>query len=177
MSRNSRSTTLFTNINYDDYLMQDGGMTEKYGQPIKLPNLSAVEPTISGFSSGAYMTHQMHIIYSDFFHGAGVMAGGPFACASMAGFGINDTAICSGDGDDAYDISTELLVNNAKEMQAKGLIADLDNLKNTKIWVESTALDEMVNERIVDKTVDFYRALGNDDNLKYRTGTISPHAF
>ena len=44
-------------INYSDYLMVKDGMTEKYGQPIKLPNLNAVEPTISGFSSGAYMTH------------------------------------------------------------------------------------------------------------------------
>jgi hypothetical protein len=70
-----------------------------------------------------------------------------------------------------------LLVSNAKALEAKGLIADLDNLKNTKIWVESTTLDMMVNERIVDKTVDFYRALGNNDNLKYRTGTVSAHAF
>ena len=35
----------------------------------------------------------------------------------------------------------------------------------------------MVNDRIVDKTVDFYTTLGNTENLKYRTGTVSPHGF
>jgi hypothetical protein len=53
-------------------------------------------------------------------------------------------------------------------MEKTGLIAPLDNLKNTKIWVESTSLDMVVNERIVDKVVDFYHALGNDKKLTYR---------
>ena len=37
--------------------------------------------TISGFSAGAYMSHQMHVIYSKFFKGAGLIAGGPYMVA------------------------------------------------------------------------------------------------
>jgi len=106
------------------------------------------------------------------------MAGGPFACASMNGFSTNDGLTCSGNGDNASAINTSLLVSNAKEMESKGLIAKLDNLKNTKIWIESTTLDLMVNDRIVDKTVAFYEALGSSTaNLTYKTGTVSPHGF
>ncbi len=37
--------------------MDAGGMIKKYGEPIKLPSLGATNPTVSGFSSGAYMAH------------------------------------------------------------------------------------------------------------------------
>jgi hypothetical protein len=50
---------------------------------IDLPALGALsdQTTISGFSSGAYMAHMMHITYSDYFKGAGIVTGGPFWCA------------------------------------------------------------------------------------------------
>ncbi len=38
--------------------------------------------SVSGLSSGAYMTVQLHTAYSDLFMGAGVIAGGPFYCAA-----------------------------------------------------------------------------------------------
>ena len=127
------------------------------------------------------MSHQMHVIYSDFFHGAGIMAGGPFACeirnlnfASSMGSTQYD---CFGNGDSADKIDVDTLISNARKMADVGLIANLDNLKNTKIWVESTTTDQTVNYRIVDKVVDFYRSLGNTKNLTYRTDTVSPHAF
>ena len=48
-----------------------------------LPHLGAskTESTVSGISSGGFMAVQMHVIYSDMFKGAGVVAGGPFYCA------------------------------------------------------------------------------------------------
>ena len=45
----------------------------------KLPPFTADAnyTTISGFSGGAYMADQMHVIYSDTFKGAAMLAGGP----------------------------------------------------------------------------------------------------
>jgi len=87
----------------------------------------------------------MHVIYSDFFHGAGVMAGGPFACGIRDGFAIPmltaDFYGCLGNGDSADKIDIETLTYKAEEGVRMGLIAPLENLKNTKIWVESTKLD------------------------------------
>ena len=34
--------------------------------------------TISGFSSGSYMSTHLHVIFSDTIKGAGMMAGGPY---------------------------------------------------------------------------------------------------
>lgn len=122
------------------------------------------------------MTHQMHVIYSDFFEGAGIMAGGPFGCASMHGYDTMSAQCAypetSGDG-----ISVDLLIKNAKDLESQGLISNLENLKSTKIWVESTTLDKMVSPNIVDKTFDFYHKLGNISNTTYQNSTVSPHAF
>ena len=37
--------------------------------------------TVSGLSSGGYMANQMHIAYSDWITGAGILAAGPYYCA------------------------------------------------------------------------------------------------
>ena len=49
-------------------------------QAAELPALGATHATVSGMSSGGFMAVQMHVIYSDLFEGAGVVAGGPFYC-------------------------------------------------------------------------------------------------
>jgi len=48
-----------------------------------LPALGAskTESTVSGISSGGYMAVQLHVIFSDTFQGAGIVAGGPYYCA------------------------------------------------------------------------------------------------
>jgi len=50
---------------------------------VQLPALKAKvdQVSISGLSSGAFMTHQIHIAHSARFIGAGVIAGGPWGCA------------------------------------------------------------------------------------------------
>ena len=51
--------------------------------PEALPFLGASPSTVtvSGMSSGGFMTNQIQVIYSDLFKGAGIVAGGPFDCA------------------------------------------------------------------------------------------------
>jgi poly(3-hydroxybutyrate) depolymerase len=45
-----------------------------------LPNLGVRDDTItiSGFSSGAFMASNMHLIYSNIFKGCGMVSGGSF---------------------------------------------------------------------------------------------------
>ena len=40
--------------------------------------------TVSGLSSGGFFAHQFHIAYSGTVKGAGIVAGGPYACAEQA---------------------------------------------------------------------------------------------
>jgi hypothetical protein len=37
--------------------------------------------TVSGLSSGAYQAVQLHVSWSETFHGMGALAGGPYWCA------------------------------------------------------------------------------------------------
>ena len=50
---------------------------------MELKYLGGENVTISGHSAGAYMTHQMHVIFSKSFKGAGLFAGGPYAVGSI----------------------------------------------------------------------------------------------
>lgn len=54
-----------------------------FKQAISLPSLGASTDlaTVSGLSSGGYMAVQLHVIYSNLFKGAGIVAGGPYYCA------------------------------------------------------------------------------------------------
>jgi len=36
--------------------------------------------TLSGFSSGGFMSHLTHVIFSDTFKGVGIFSGGPYGC-------------------------------------------------------------------------------------------------
>ena len=39
------------------------------------------QSSVSGLSSGAFMTVQLHLAHSASFAGAGIIAGGPYRCA------------------------------------------------------------------------------------------------
>ena len=56
-----------------------------------LPALGAdlTQTTVSGLSSGAYMAGQFQIAYSQLVIGAGIVAGGPYACAETPGGELN----------------------------------------------------------------------------------------
>ena len=58
---------------YDHY---DKHYAEMYSLPPLGGDMDTV--TFAGFSSGSYMAHQMHIVYSDMIKGVGLHAGGPF---------------------------------------------------------------------------------------------------
>jgi len=46
----------------------------------KLPSYGAdvTQISVSGLSSGAFMTSQLHVAYSDIVNGVGIVAGGPY---------------------------------------------------------------------------------------------------
>ena len=47
-------------------------------------NVQKNQNSISGLSSGAFMTVQLHLAHSAKFVGAGIIAGGPYRCANRS---------------------------------------------------------------------------------------------
>src|SRR5918993_3738329 len=54
-------------------------------EPLPALGVDARQTSVSGISSGAYMAGQFHLAFSTTVVGAGVVAGGPWGCASDGG--------------------------------------------------------------------------------------------
>lgn len=130
--------------------------------------------TVSGISSGAYMAHQFHLAHSASISGAALLAGGPYYCSR--GLVWNALKLC---------METELglpsvrnSLDAAQRMAQLGKIDSLENIKNSKVYILGGSLDEVVDPRIADITVEFYQRLGVPDrNILLENKLAIGHAF
>ena len=105
------------------------------------------------------------------------MAGGPYGCFPNY-YNKKFPNTCGANGSTAYRIDVDNLIKYAEAYASKGLIDPISNLKDTKVWVESVTMDMLVNERVVAKVADFYRAAGVPENkITVENKTVSAHAF
>jgi predicted esterase len=72
--------------------------------------------TVSGFSSGAFMTMQLHLSYSDHISGVGIIAGAPYHCAQASFLPNACTTV-------PFLINTDELIFQARSHESKGLIS------------------------------------------------------
>ncbi|MET3135370.1 putative esterase [Oxalobacteraceae bacterium GrIS 1.11] len=134
--------------------------------------------SISGLSSGAFMTVQLHLAHSASFSGAGIIAGGPFRCAEThqsPGMTTEDACI-----ENSYFIcmnplipqtapDAQRLAKLAQETARAGMIDDVANLADDKLYIFTGSADEVVCSDVVAKTRDFYELLGvKPDNITYQ---------
>ena len=132
--------------------------------------------TVSGLSSGGFFAHQFHVAYSKLVNGAGIIAGGPYGCvenvpnpywpwgrldrASAAVvacthyfgdryFGLRPSAPTAGD-----------LMEFTKKARRDGVIDELENLSDDRVWLLHGRMDSVVPAEIVRLVQDLYRALG-----------------
>ena len=128
--------------------------------PAKLPTLKidASRVTVAGLSSGAYMATQAQVAYPDVFHGAAIVAGGPYGCAG----GKLDVALGSCmKGTPVPDV--QALAAQAKERAGKGEIGPLAKLATAKIYALHGAQDALVAPAVGHASAGFYDALKKAD--------------
>jgi len=126
----------------------------------QLPQLGADidQTSVSGLSSGAYMAGQLQLAHSRQIVGAGIVAGGPFACAESAwarAFPFWPTAVlqngqfalyrCTRNGWGTPDAPA--LVARARELADDGQIDPLQGLADDKVYLFSGEADETVLRR------------------------------
>ena len=95
-----------------------------------LPGMGLDPNTIiaSGFSSGSYMSMQMHVIYSETIKGVGLHQGGPYASRF--------------EGAGGTELRPELLgelFDYAYNNEVEGLIDPLDNLNGSPVYITAGA--------------------------------------
>jgi hypothetical protein len=140
--------------------------------------------SISGLSSGAFMTVQLHIAHSASFVGAGIIAGGPYRCAEtarIAGLAEQDSNIM----DAEYICMTPLTPRTAPNAQRLADLAratpdidDVGNLRDDKLYIFTGSTDAVVKSIVVSRTRDFYLSLGVDPaNIQFVDTIAAGHAI
>ena len=133
----------------------------------------ALNFTVSGFSSGAFFAHQLHVAYSSAITGAGIVAGGPFNCSMGSGVRVN--TVCTVN---SYLLDLPQLTSLATQAATAGLIDNVGNLQNDRVYIFSGLLDAVVLQSAVKMTEQFYRTFINNDYKVYTVYNYSAsHAW
>ncbi|MGH8090696.1 MAG: PHB depolymerase family esterase, partial [Rudaea sp.] len=109
---------------------------------------------VAGMSAGAYMAEQAQLAYPEIFHGAALIAGGPYDCAQDS---IATAVTTCMKGNPAPDPAA--LARLAQERAAKGEIGALAKLAGGKVYILHGKQDPVIAESVAHATVDFYAAL------------------
>lgn len=151
----------------------------------ELPSFSTRgEHSISGLSSGAFMTVQMSVAHSSKFVGAGVVAGGPYRSAETfprAAPSASTACILNS----LYVAMTPLTEFTAPDVDALIALArstpridDLSHVARQRVYIFTGRSDKVVNQFVVRKTRDFYERLGvTGDALKFVDDVDAGHSL
>lgn len=138
-----------------------------------LPKLGAnlASTSVSGLSSGAFMAVQIEVAHSQDIVGAGIVAGGPFACAESdasrlvpfwpsavlqnAQQALNKCMQTSWGTPDA-----KALAKRAEELAQDGKIDPLTGLADDNVYLFSGNEDQTVTRPVVQAAESFYKEVG-----------------
>jgi poly(3-hydroxybutyrate) depolymerase len=141
--------------------------------PSALPKLGTElgATSVSGLSSGAYMAGQLQVAHSKDIVGAGIVAGGPFACAESPAsliFPFWPTAVAQNASQAAFKCMKtywgppdgDALARRAAVLAEAGKIDPLDGLKPDNVYLFSGNTDQTVTRPVVQAAERFYKAAG-----------------
>jgi len=159
-----------------------------YAEELPKLGIASAETSVSGLSSGAYMAGQIEVAHSKDIVGAGIVAGGPFACAETESSQLfpywpvvmwqnatQATNACMKVDWGAPD--ADKLAKRAKELAEDGKIDDLAGLADDKVYLFSGNEDQTVERRVVEAARHFLEEVGVPEtniNLVEKQGG---HAF
>jgi poly(3-hydroxybutyrate) depolymerase len=147
---------------------------QAWGEP-GLPRLDISGTYVTGISSGGFMASQLQVAYSGTFKGSGIVAAGPYYCGKG---GIVTGLIACGTG--LISTDPEGIEQIARRWSAEGKIDPVSNLAGKPVWTYHGTKDPLVQDRVSDEGVQFYRDFGartayhNTDPAGH--GWPTPHA-
>jgi poly(3-hydroxybutyrate) depolymerase len=155
-----------------------------------LPKLGAnlAQSSVSGLSSGAFMAVQIQVAHSKDIVGAGVIAGGPFACAESAGsraFPFWPTAVAQNAAQALYrcmktdwgEPDPVASAKRVKELAEAGVIDPIADLTDDNVYLFSGNEDQTVTRPVVRAAASFYKEVGVDPGNIALIEKEGGHAF
>lgn len=121
--------------------------------------------SVSGISSGAFMANQLHVAHSSIIMGAGLVAGGLYACASD---GVSDaglhtlSSIAVGPCMSTPTLlrSVDAYARQVRELEKRGWIDPVANLADDSVYLFTGRADKVVNSQTIRRAAALYQALG-----------------
>ncbi len=145
------------------------------------------QSSVSGLSSGAFMTVQLHLAHSSSFAGAGIIAGGPFRCAqSFRGAAMlaedayvqNSLYICMSPLVPQTAPDARRLAALARDTAEAGEIDPVEHLAGQRVYIFTGSKDEVVYSEVVSRTRSFYELLGVPPaHIAYRDDVPAGHSI
>jgi len=137
-------------------------------EPLPALGVDAAQTSVSGISSGAYMAGQFHLAFSTTVVGAGVVAGGPWGCASN---GSGDALLLGGFDNAARALTGCMRVTGgepdgaklakaAATFAAKRRLDPLTGLRGDRVYLFHGESDSVVAAPVAAAAEAFYRAAG-----------------
>jgi len=161
-------------------------------QPLPALGADLTRTTVSGLSSGAYMAGQFQIAYSKLVIGAGIVAGGPYACAHTPGSELNPFWLvvvnwnvyraqnqCMEDGWFFSSVPDPAgMVKYAETLAAAQRIDPLETLRGDRLYIFSSRKDDTVERGVVEAALAFYRKAGVPEaNISFVSHEQAAHSF
>jgi hypothetical protein len=156
----------------------------------QLPALGAdvAATSVSGLSSGAYMAGQIEVAHSSQIVGAGIVAGGPFACAETEASKLIPfwpMAVAQNAQQALYKCMKTTLglpdpkasAERAKELADEGKIDPLSGLAKDNIYLFSGNEDQTVARAVVEAARDFFKEVGVPETNITLVENKGGHAF
>lgn len=139
-----------------------------YGQKYpELPalNVDVAETSVSGISSGGFMSAQFQVAHSSIVKGAGIVAAGPYYCAQ--GDVVRATTQCSCTLDPLNKVCSvsptsadvPALEKATREFADQRLIDSLDNLAKQKVFIFSGGQDRLIPAPVIEQLDAYYQRL------------------
>ena len=135
-----------------------------------LPSLGAdiAATSVSGLSSGAYMAGQIEVAHSKDIKGAGIVAGGPYACAETEASRLvpfwpsavlqnAQQALNQCMQTTAGRPDPKALAKRAEELAADGAIDPLAGLADDNVYLFSGNEDQTVTRPVVEAAAEFLK--------------------
>ena len=137
-------------------------------EPLPALGVDASQTSVSGISSGAYMAGQFHLAFSTIVVGAGVVAGGPWGCASN---GSGDSLLLGGLDNATRALAGCMQVTGgapdggalaeaAKAFAHKHRIDPLSGLEGDRVYLFHGESDSVVATPVTTAAEAFYRSAG-----------------
>lgn len=142
-----------------------------------LPALGATleKLTVSGVSSGGYMAVQFQVAHSTLVAGAGILAAGPYECATGSMWRALHNCMNPGTGARVPDADTTLAHVHAEAAAQR--IDPPAGLRDDRVWVFAGGADRTVERPVVDALLAFYRRVLPGDAIRFVEVGEAGHAM